>query len=586
MFVKVVPALRLPKSEAYDYRLPPGHPTPEIGALVRVFFRTRRVPGLVIGTAATSDLPARKIKDLIEVFADGKALVTAPMIDALERLATHYNAPLPLLLLQLLPKIPAKTEPVDAMAKEGDGCATAVEQPHFLYDAAVIGKKIAALAAARPLLILAPTVAHAEWLKKTLAAAGLEAMLYASAVRPRQGFPAWTSLASRRARALITTRSGGLAPLPEDGALVIFADEEPSFVQFDAEPRLDARLFASVRARAENRELFIFGEAPTFRAVALAEKTIFDREPLPATVVNLADERRGGFYGIFTDAAREAIARAIKQNFVAVVCVNRRGAALAVRCADCLQSLECRECHITLRSFGAYLKCPRCAAKTPPPTACPACGGARLRDRGLTLGAAEVELKKLFPAAAIHRLEAADAELPRAGIILGTEALVHSARAALEALRLGAVVIPSAEQLFGLGDYADSEEGYALLRALAALAARQSASFVLQTYAPETPAIRALVDDPEIFYKNELRERDEFHYPPSWLYVKIQGPMAASAPQTESAIRRVLPPGADLDETEKNTYIARFKSSNGLLPTAFRDLPPDYRWRVDPRISQ
>jgi primosomal protein N' (replication factor Y) len=83
-------ALPLPLQVAFSYRLPPGLPTPERGVRVLVPFGSRRVIGVVTGSAEEGS--ERALKDIAQVLDDGP-LVASPLLDLAAWVADHYLAP-------------------------------------------------------------------------------------------------------------------------------------------------------------------------------------------------------------------------------------------------------------------------------------------------------------------------------------------------------------------------------------------------------------------------------------------------------------------------------------------------------------
>lgn len=589
MIAKVVPAMRIPAAGPFDYSIPEGTPAPEPGALAIVRFRGKKVPALVLGTADSSSVDPARLRPIERALAGGRAVVSVSTLELLPRLALHYDVPLPLLVLSLLPSFPAKppeTTFAAADAAERPPCHHTVIQLETLFDVEAVMSTLLERRDGSPTLLLSPTLNHSEWLVKALAPSGLRVASYHGSMRPKEAAAAWLSLAAGTADILVSTRGGALAPLPPDGRIAIFAEEEPSFVQFDAEPRYDARFLARVRSRAEGRELLTLAEAPTVAAFADAsERRLLERRGEVA-IVRLDDERKSGFRGVFADRSLESIRAALSEGRDATVCANRKGTALAVRCADCFAAVSCERCGIAMRAFGRTLRCGRCRAERPIPAACPSCGGHRLRDRGITVDSAVSELASLFPEANVSPFACeADARESAPAILVGTEAMVHSLRPALESRRIGAVVVPHAEQLLGLGDYGDAEEAYALLRGLQAVASRQGAAFVVQTYSADNPAIQTLDWDPAPFYEAMRKEREEFGYPPAWTYLRAAAPPGTPREVAEKALRSALPPSARVDLSGENVYVCRSKPGDAPLPESLGALGPAWSWRADPRSA-
>ena len=86
------------------------------------------------------------------------------------------------------------------------------------------------------------------------------------------------------------------------------------------------------------------------------------------------------------------------------------------------------------------------------------------------------------------------------------------------------VGILSADLALNLPDFRAGEKTFQLLTQAAGRAGRGElkSQIVLQTYAPDHPAIRfAIHHDFEGFYHSELPMREYFHYPPFYILVKL-----------------------------------------------------------------
>jgi primosomal protein N' len=586
MIARIIPALRMPRDVSYDYHIPKNLPAPTVGSLVRIHVHGRAATGLVVETRDTSLVPTARIKDIDGVFANGAPVITQEIIELLPDIATTYCTSIPLLLRNLIPNIPARQHdlslPVRAGAANENSRRFSVAQLPSVFDAAAVRERFEPMIARGPLLVLAPTKQHAQWLAETCADAA--PVLYDGSVPLRAGASAWAALLDGTHKLLIATRSGVLAPLPPNGEIVLFSEEDSSFQQFDAAPLYDARMIARVRSLRETRPLTAFAEAPSVVMLASADCVQLIAPEAAPVVVPLADERRAGFRGIFSDTAVAEIQEALAEKRDILICVNRKGTALALRCGCCFESVTCTICSQPLRVFGHTLSCSHCGNKQTVPNQCPKCGSTQLRERGLTIEAATKALQTLFPNDALtvadtpHAVERA----PKPSILVGTEMLIHSLRRAIEERAIGAVIVPSAEQLFGNG-YRESEEGYCSLRVLQAIAERHTCAFVVQTYDPAHPVLTALTENPRAWYDHCIAERTLFHYPPSHHWVRLNVPHETGTAIAREQLRKGLPASATVDEIEKNVYSLKFEAASELLPKVFQALPKSWRWQVNPR---
>ncbi|MHC4516679.1 MAG: primosomal protein N' family DNA-binding protein, partial [Planctomycetota bacterium] len=99
-------ALRLPVKTEFTYRLPPGMHA-AVGNRVRVPFRGRDLPGVVVAVAATSDLDPEKLRDVAEVL-DQQVLLPPTLLALARRMASEYGCSLGEALDAELPAVAKK----------------------------------------------------------------------------------------------------------------------------------------------------------------------------------------------------------------------------------------------------------------------------------------------------------------------------------------------------------------------------------------------------------------------------------------------------------------------------------------------
>src|SRR5579863_8690811 len=86
-------ALDVPVSRLFDYRVPEGAAAPAPGTRVRVPFGRQRLIGLVIEQAASSPLPAERLKPITAVL-DAVPVIAADVLDLVRWASDYYHHPL------------------------------------------------------------------------------------------------------------------------------------------------------------------------------------------------------------------------------------------------------------------------------------------------------------------------------------------------------------------------------------------------------------------------------------------------------------------------------------------------------------
>ena len=98
-------ALDTPLRQLFDY-LPPGPAgtaLPALGARVRVPFGRRRLVGVIVGTAEGSELPAARLKGVLEVL-DERPLLDSGLLALLAWAADYYHHPIGEVIASALPR--------------------------------------------------------------------------------------------------------------------------------------------------------------------------------------------------------------------------------------------------------------------------------------------------------------------------------------------------------------------------------------------------------------------------------------------------------------------------------------------------
>ncbi len=96
-------ALDTPLRRLFDYLAPEGAGEPAVGARVRVPFGRRRLVGLVMGTAGGSDVPAERLKPILEVL-DRVPVLDPAAVALLEWASGYYHHPIGEVAAGALPK--------------------------------------------------------------------------------------------------------------------------------------------------------------------------------------------------------------------------------------------------------------------------------------------------------------------------------------------------------------------------------------------------------------------------------------------------------------------------------------------------
>jgi primosomal protein N' (replication factor Y) len=249
----------------------------------------------------------------------------------------------------------------------------------------------------------------------------------------------------------------------------------------------------------------------------------------------------------------EAVRGTVARGEQVILFLNRRGFAPLVLCRACGKSLRCTQCAVAMtfhRGKGG-LACHYCGATAPLPARCPSCQAPRLEQLGIGTERVESIVRGYLPEARVARLdrdtagagkgpglERALAKVHRGeiDILVGTQMVTKGHDFA--GVTLVGVLFP--DQGMNLPDFRAAERTFQLLEQVAGRAGRaeRAGRVLIQTYAPEHPAVAALpTHDYEGFVRTELERRQEAGYPPfsRLVAIRLEGPDAAAVDATAGA---------------------------------------------------
>ncbi len=373
---------------------------------------------------------------------------------------------------------------------------------------------------------------------------------------------AWRHVQEGKADVVIGPRSAVFAPLPRLGLVVVDEEHETTFKQQNT-PRYHARDVALVRARACGAVVILGTATPSLESYRNAREGKYELLTLPervagrslpvAKVIDLKDrDERPPRHSNFSRSLRLRMAEALRMDSQIILFQNRRGFATSVSCMRCGHVVACPHCDLSLTFHKAdrVALCHLCGFEKPIPPACPDCALPRLNFQGTGTQTVENELAVLFPDARVARMDsdtmttrgAYEAVLSKFGareidVLVGTQMIAKG----LDFPNVSLVGIVSADTSLHLPDFRASERTFQLIAQVAGRAGRGDVDgrVVIQTRTPSHPAIAfAARHDYERFAEHELKDREQFLYPPfaRMLRVVVLGP---SKDKTMNHARRV-----------------------------------------------
>lgn len=327
--------------------------------------------------------------------------------------------------------------------------------------------------------------------------------------------------------------------LPFQNLQLIIVDEEHdlSYKQQEPNPRYHARDMAIVLGKDHNAKVILGSATPSVESFYHTETGKYGKVELPERYqgmqlpkVHLIDIRKDkSSEGVmYSHSLIEAIRKTLAEKRQVIIYKNRRGYAPVLKCGVCEWLAECDQCDVALTYHKArnVLACHICGSVKGIVNICPACGSPRLILEGHGTEKIEDELSVIFPEARIKRMDLDttrgknnlegliyDFEKGEIDILVGTQMVTKG----LDFDHVGLVGVIYADQALHFPDFRAAERTFQTLVQVSGRAGRkyEQGVVMIQTYQPDHPVLQDVIHgDYATFYKREIAEREEFHYPP------------------------------------------------------------------------
>ncbi len=397
---------------------------------------------------------------------------------------------------------------------------------------------------------------------------------------------------AREPLVVVGARSALFVPMQKLGVIVIDESHEPSYKQ-EQTPHYQTQRVASKLAQLTGSKL-VFGSAtPTLAEYYWAEQKnipILELNELPMhpakssiKIVDMKNRDNFSRSNYLSDALVDAISSTLTRKEQVLLFLNRRGSARLVLCQNCGWQAFCPNCDVPLiyHNDKHILMCHLCNYSGHAFSECPNCKGTNIIFRGIGTKSLLDEVKRLFPAALVQRFDSDNKKSERfefhydqilrgdVDILVGTQSLAKGLD--LPKLRLVGVVF--ADLGLSSPDYTSTERLFQLISQVVGRIGRghTEGEAVIQTYLPDDKILNAaLRRDWKTFYEQELKERQQFTYPPYCHLLKL-GCRRASISSVERASDTLL-------QKLKNSKLK--VSVLGPAPAFHEKIGGKYNWQI------
>jgi primosomal protein N' (replication factor Y) len=391
----------------------------------------------------------------------------------------------------------------------------------------------------RAALMLVPEIALTPVFSRRLRMHfGDRVAIFHSSLSPGERFDEWTRVRNGEARIVIGTRSAVFAPIKDLGLVIVDEEHESTYRQQDS-PHYNGRDTAIVRAQKESAVVILGSATPSLESFHNARTGKYGYLQLPnrlgnrpMAVAEIIDMRavfaRFQKPKVFSDELLEALEQAHHRKEQSIILLNRRGYSSFVLCRSCGESVQCPNCDVTLTYHRSerVIICHYCNHREAAPSKCPSCDGKYIYYVGEGTEQIEDQLKKLFPALRIARIDRDTTSRRRSfeksllefsegkiDMLVGTQMLAKGH----DFPNVTLVGVVSVDAGLALPDFRAAERTFQLLTQVAGRAGRgdRAGRVLIQTYHPYHYAIKhAGAQDYAGFYQEETRHRQNHTYPP------------------------------------------------------------------------
>jgi primosomal protein N' (replication factor Y) (superfamily II helicase) len=347
-------------------------------------------------------------------------------------------------------------------------------------------------------------------------------------------------------RLILGVRSSLFLPFSDLGLIIVDEEHDGSYKQHDPAPRYHARDSAIMLASMHNAKTILGSASPSVESYnnavngkyGLTElKERFGHIKLPSIILANTREayRRKMMVSHFTPELLQAMDEALGKEEQIILFQNRRGFSPYIECSECGWIPVCIQCAVNLtyhKGIGK-LVCHYCGYTTGMPAKCDNCHSTAMVTRGFGTEKIEDEIKIVFPAARVARMDQdttrnkhSFSKLIRAfeerkiDILIGTQMISKG----LDFENLTVVGILNADNLLNYPDFRAHERSFQLMEQVSGRAGRRQkqGKVVIQTSDPANRIIRLVLRHDFVnMFRMQSEERMTFNYPPFCRMVKI-----------------------------------------------------------------
>ena len=566
-FVKVIVDAPLPE---LDYAVG-ADVVPQIGDRVLVQLGSRRVVGIVTGLAASSDLPAERIRPVLRVFNEVPPLSEA-WLGMMNFAADYYLRPRGEAALSTLPPFfrqpptanyekrlarlrelktrkityePAPRLNAEQQAAAESAAAASGYVAFLLFGVTGSGKtevylhiieKVLAKDAQAQVMLLVPEINLTPQLESRVRArfSDVPVVTMHSSLTPMERARNWLAVHEGRARILVGTRMAVFASFSKLSLIIVDEEHDASYKAGEG-MRFSARDVALKRAFDAGIACVLGSATPSleswhqmsignYKRLTLRHRAVVSAHLPQMELIDMSKRKPS----IFADEVKEAVTQAIEAGGQVLMFINRRGYAPVISCTACGWVSRCEHCSgfTVFHKKERRLVCHHCGTRYGIPERCPSCGNTEIVPVGSGTQRIEEAIGALWPEARLLRIdrdsvrgkEAAQTafESVHSGdvdIVVGTQMIAKGH----DFKRVSLVVVLNADAQLMSPDIRAEERLYSTVLQVAGRAGRAQCPgrVLIQTRYPNHPVFADMrTQNFERFAQRLLQERQAAASPP------------------------------------------------------------------------
>jgi primosomal protein N' (replication factor Y) len=371
--------------------------------------------------------------------------------------------------------------------------------------------------------------------------------IYHSKFSDNERVEVWKGVVSGQYQFVVGVRSAVFLPFDNLGLIIVDEEHETSYKQHDPAPRYHARDVAIMLAQWQQAKVLLGSATPSIETYYQAQQgryglvELFKRfgdATLPRIMLvdTKQEKRQKTMKNEFSSVLLDALEQNLERKEQSILFQNRRGYSPYMQCEDCDWTAECPNCAVSLtyHQRDAELRCHYCGHKENVPRVCPVCGSTKVKTIGFGTEKLEDQLQITFPGSRVLRMDLdttraknayqqiiQEFESGQVDMLVGTQMITKG----LDFDNVSLVGIFDADRLIHFPDFRATERSFQMLTQVSGRAGRRAGrqgTVLIQTANPQQSILQKIIEnDYKGLYTEEIRERQDFNYPPFCRLIKL-----------------------------------------------------------------